>query len=83
MANEKRNQLVTVCKRRSRDIDAHTSRLPRAPKTAKTDRPRTGQFSWLLFVEALSSVQLVGVDDMFEVAREKQTHRWFSISWKA
>ena len=45
MANEKRNQLVTVCSCLSSEIEAQTSRLPKVPKTARIESSSTGQLS--------------------------------------
>jgi hypothetical protein len=45
IANEKRNQFVTVCNCLSSDIEAHTNKLPNVPNIANIDNVKTGQFN--------------------------------------
>jgi hypothetical protein len=58
IANEKRNQLVTVCNCLSSDIDAQTNILPSVPNIANIDKDKTGQFNLVLLIEIISLVQL-------------------------
>jgi hypothetical protein len=66
IANENRNQFVTVCNCLSSVIDAHTNKLPSVPNIANIDKPNTGQFSSFAFVEVISFVQfVVNIKDIF------------------
>jgi hypothetical protein len=59
IANEKRNQFVTVCNCLSSDIDTHTSKLPSVPKTANIHNVNIGQFKSFVSDESISFVNFL------------------------